>query len=276
MSAHTVSAYRSDLELIGNRLIDRGIESWLQADGPALQSALNSTRHTGSSVATLRRRRSALRALYRYLHEGGRCDSDPTDYLELPRLPRRLPRGVEIDAVMRLMQPLHPDDAREIRNLAMFELMYSSGLRLSELTGLDINDVRPDGVRVLGKGRIEREVPIGDCALKAVRKWLAVRTADAGEPALFTGARGRRINPRTVQQQLSRCAIERGLHHINPHALRHAFATHLLEASGNLRAVQEFLGHRSLSSTQIYTQVDFKHLTRVYDRAHPRSNGDAS
>jgi len=196
-------------------------------------------------------------------------------HVQAPKAPRRLPSTLDADQVASLLA-ISGDDPTTLRDRAILELFYSSGLRLAELVGLNLGDVDAADrtVRVIGKGSKVRVVPVGKHALAALRDWLAVRSelARSGELALFVGRRGERVSPRTVQRHVNEWAKRRGAPTgVHPHMLRHSFATHLLESSGNLRAVQELLGHASLSSTQIYTHVDFQHLAKVYDQAHPRA-----
>ncbi|MFO8153716.1 tyrosine-type recombinase/integrase, partial [Thioalkalivibrio sp.] len=205
----------------------------------------------------------------------GLLESSPAAALRGPRPRRPLPRALDVDqASSAMLQP--SERTLDRRDRAMLELLYSSGLRLSELTGLDLGHLDLAGglVRVLGKGRRERTVPVGRMAGAALRDWLAVRPewAGAAEPALFVSRRGRRLGNRAVQRRLALAGQRAGLgERLHPHRLRHAFASHLLESSGDLRAVQELLGHADLATTQIYTHLDFQHLAQVYDGAHPRA-----
>ncbi len=225
---------------------------------------------------------AAWRGYYRWLARRHLVQVNPVDGIRAPKAPKPLPKALAPDVAVSLMQAA-PDDALGKRDHAMFELLYSSGLRLAELVGLD---ARPgpqaqcwladelDEVTVTGKGRKRRTVPVGHHAAAALRAWLAVRDtiARADETALFVGDRGRRIAPGVVQQRLKRWALQQGVPaNVHPHMLRHSFASHVLQSSGDLRAVQEMLGHASISTTQIYTKLDFQHLAKVYDAAHPRA-----
>ncbi|MGE3775459.1 MAG: tyrosine recombinase XerC [Gammaproteobacteria bacterium] len=276
-SSHTRAAYRRDLAHFARywqahaarhaHAVDthavRGYVAWLHREG------LN-----GRSIA---RALSALRGLYKHEIRHGRLRENPVADVRAPKAPKRLPRTLDVDQTHRLLEAdLPQDDALLLRDLAMWELAYSCGLRVSELVGVDLDalDAREKELRVLGKGRKERVVPVGGKALEAVAVWLPQRATLAAieEPALFVGRRGRRIAVREVQTRLKQWAQRQGLTvPLHPHMLRHSFATHLLEESGDLRAVQELLGHSDIRTTQVYTHLDFKHLARVYDAAHPRA-----
>ena len=230
----------------------------------------------GLSGRSLARALSAWRAFYRFLIEHDRSlAEDPTAGIRAPKSARRLPSALSPDEAAKLVT-ITGDDPLAVRDRALFELAYSSGLRLSELSGLDVGgcDVAGGEVRVLGKGSKERVVPVGAAARDALARWLAMRGAHAasGVTAMFTGRGGRRLSPRSIQQRLAEWAIRQGLsRHVHPHMLRHSFASHVLQSSGDLRAVQEMLGHASIASTQVYTHLDFQALAKVYDAAHPRA-----
>ena len=229
----------------------------------------------GLSGVSLRRKLSAWRAFYRFARERDpRRRDDPCSGLRAPKAPRRLPAALSPDEASRLVA-IEGDGALEVRDRALFELAYSSGLRLSELASLDVAGLdRAQGeVRVMGKGSKERVVPVGEAALAALSAWLAVRAAlvSSGETALFVGSAGRRLSPRAIQKRLAQRAATGLSRHVHPHMLRHSVASHVLQSSGDLRAVQEMLGHASIASTQVYTHLDFQALARVYDAAHPRA-----
>ena len=229
----------------------------------------------GLEGRTLARALSAWRTFYRYLARDHGLTHNPFQGIRSPKAPKRLPKALSPDEVARLVD-LPGDEPMTIRDRAMFELFYSSGLRLSELTGVRLGDVDfQDGtVRVTGKGNKTRVVPVGDLAQRALRDWLAVRTglATPEQPTLFVGTGGRPVTPRTVQRRLETWALRQGLtQHVHPHMLRHSFASHVLQSSGDLRAVQEMLGHSSISTTQVYTHLDYQYLARIYDAAHPRA-----
>jgi integrase/recombinase XerC len=230
----------------------------------------------GLSGRSLARVLSGWRAFYRFvLERDPRLKDNPCGGLRAPKAVRRLPSALSPDQASHLVA-IEGDDALAVRDRALFELAYSSGLRLSELAGLDLGavDLITGEVRVWGKGAKERIVPVGRAARDAIRVWLAARAGlPHGDPhALFVARSGRRISPRAIESRLATWAIKRGLtQHVHPHMLRHSFASHVLQSSGDLRAVQEMLGHASIASTQVYTHLDFQYLAKVYDQAHPRA-----
>jgi integrase/recombinase XerC len=271
LSPHTVAAYGRDLE----RLRAGFAGAWQDLDPAALRRIAAGMARLGRNPRSVQRFLSAVRSFGRWAVREGLLESSPAAALRGPRPRRPLPRGLDVDQAARAMQ--QPSDRiLDLRDRAMLELLYSSGLRLSELTGLDLGNVDLEGglVRVLGKGRRERTVPVGRMARLALRDWLAVRLewARPEELALFVSQRGRRLGNRAVQSRLALAGQRVGLaERLHPHRLRHAFASHLLESSGDLRAVQELLGHADLATTQIYTHLNFQHLAQVYDGAHPRA-----
>jgi integrase/recombinase XerC len=229
----------------------------------------------GITGRSLQRALSAIRGFYGWLEEIGQVERNPARGVRAPKGPRRLPAPLDVDQAQRLME-IRASGPLAVRDRAILELLYSSGLRVSELVGLDLNDLdlREAEVTVLGKGQKRRIVPVGRYASAALREWLACRGALAapGVEALFLNRRGARLGVRSVQGRVARQALAQGLDsHVHPHRLRHSFASHLLESSGDLRAVQELLGHADIRSTQVYTHLDFQHLARVYDSAHPRA-----
>ena len=274
LSEHTVRAYRRDLECMTAWLGERG-GALDGLDEQDVRLYLAWRHRNGAGGKTLQRELASLRSYYRWLLREGRAKSNPAIGVRAPKSPRRLPATLDADQLCGLLDAVD-DDPLAIRDAAMIELFYSSGLRLAELVSVNLGDIdMADGeLSVLGKGAKTRRVPVGRKAREAVGRWLQARglMAAPGEPALFVSSRGGRIHPRTVQQRLARWAEQqgaaRGLH---PHLLRHSFATHLLESSGDLRAVQELLGHADIGTTQIYTHLDFQHLAQVYDQAHPRA-----
>lgn len=271
LSVHTVSAYGRDLD----RLRAGFTGDWEDLDPAVLRRIAAGLARAGRNPRSIQRFLSAARSFGRWAVREGLLESSPAAALRGPRPRRPLPRALDVDqASSAMLQP--SERTLDRRDRAMLELLYSSGLRLSELTGLDLGHLDLAGglVRVLGKGRRERTVPVGRMAGAALRDWLAVRPewAGAAEPALFVSRRGRRLGNRAVQRRLALAGQRAGLgERLHPHRLRHAFASHLLESSGDLRAVQELLGHADLATTQIYTHLDFQHLAQVYDGAHPRA-----
>lgn len=271
-SAHTRTAYLRDVEALAHRIN----QSLARIDGRELRRVLGSLHAQGLSGRSLARMLSAWRAFYRFLLEtDARVKANPCAHLRAPKAAKRLPASLNPDEVRQLMESA--DEAPlDLRDRAMFELFYSSGLRLSELVGADLTsiDLVQGEVRVWGKGAKERIVPLGQKAAEALRAWLAARAlwVDTQEGALFVSPSGKRLSPRSVQARLKKRAIKQGLpQHVHPHMLRHSFASHVLQSSGDLRAVQEMLGHASIASTQVYTHLDFQYLAKIYDAAHPRA-----
>ncbi|BAZ92708.1 tyrosine recombinase XerC [Thiohalobacter thiocyanaticus] len=275
LSGHTLSNYRRDLRALVDYLREQDGLDWDRLSAHELRAFAAREHRRGLGGRSIQRRLSAARGLFEFLIRQGRLTHNPARDIRAPRSPRRLPAVLDVDRMSQLLQPAG-EDPLERRDQAMLELIYSSGLRLAELVGLDCNDLdlRDALVSVTGKGNRSRVLPVGRQARTALARWLEVRTelAAPDEPALFVSRRGSRLTPRSVQQRLDRRARARGLPgRVHPHMLRHAFASHLLESSGDLRAVQELLGHADISTTQIYTHLDFQHLAEVYDQAHPRA-----
>lgn len=276
LSANTRKAYARDLRAFQIHASHLGVTEWAEVDDGLVRHWLASRHAQGLSPRSLQRALSALRLVFRTLLEAGCCDRDPCAGLKAPRAPRLLPRALDVDAVQGLLEQA-PEGTLGLRDRTMFELAYSCGLRVSELVGVRLEDL--DGgsgwVRVIGKRDKERQVPVGETALRWIGRWLPVRAMWLGarrSPWLFISAAGEPLTPRTVQRRLRDWATRAGLPQtVHPHMLRHSFASHMLESSGDLRAVQELLGHADISSTQIYTRLDFQHLAKVYDAAHPRA-----
>ena len=271
--AHTRDAYLRDLRQLAAQAGETPLPDLTRAQLARMLATLHGRGLSGRSLA---RMLSAWRAFHRYVNDrDGTHREDPSVGLKPPKSPRNLPSALSPDEAVQLVN-VAGSDAWGKRDHALFELAYSSGLRLSELAGLDVDrlDLVTGEVRVWGKGAKERIVPVGAAALSALSTWLGERAAIPGvdERALFVGARGKRIAPRQIQRRLASLAIERGINrHVHPHMLRHSFASHVLQSSGDLRAVQEMLGHASIASTQVYTHLDFQALAKVYDAAHPRA-----
>lgn len=272
-SPHTLKAYRSDLEALLELVGDADARSLqpFQLRRQAMQ-----LHGRGLAPRSLARTLSAWRAWYRWLARRGEIERNPCDGLRAPKQGRRLPKALSVDQTKALLEAPADTDL-EIRDQAMFELFYSSGLRLSELASLDLQgglDLTAGEVTVTGKRGKTRIVPVGDKGVAALHRWLARREAVArpGEPALFVSNRGGRLTPRSIERRLEQWALRSGCEvHVHPHMLRHSFASHVLQSSGDLRAVQEMLGHANIGTTQIYTHLDFQHLAKVYDAAHPRA-----
>jgi integrase/recombinase XerC len=275
LSLPTRKAYRRDLNVLLDFCDLETINHWDELDGHRLRGFVAWRHRRGIGGRTLQRNLSAIRAFYRYLLASGAVSLNPVQGILPPKSPRNLPKVMDADQTAQLVE-IKDNDILAIRDKAILELMYSSGLRLAELVGLDLAniDFSDAVVTVTGKGKKTRSIPVGRHALKALKKWLKSRQAlvDADETAVFVSRRGKRIGPRSIQQRLKQWAIRQGLaNHVHPHMLRHSFASHLLESSGDLRAVQELLGHADISTTQVYTHLDFQHLAKVYDAAHPRA-----
>ena len=272
LSPHTLQAYRRDALLLAAFCGERGIE---RAGTAEIRRFVATLHGRGLSPRSLARVLSSWRGLYDWLARNRAVASNPCAGVRAPRAPRRLPETLSPDEAVALVSREDPTPLGR-RDRALFELAYSSGLRVSELTGLDVGavDAATGEARVLGKGSKTRIVPVGGPALAAIAAWLPerARLARPGEAALFVGSSGRRLTPREVQRRIKRWAAAAGISvDVHPHMLRHSFASHVLQSSGDLRAVQEMLGHASIASTQVYTHLDFQHLAKVYDAAHPRA-----
>ncbi|WP_104202978.1 tyrosine recombinase XerC [Billgrantia saliphila] len=273
-SPATVSAYRRDLEALAEFLETRGVDDGALLDTGLLRRFLGAERSRGLAPRSLARRRAAVSHFARHLVENGRLGHNPAELVPTPRQPAHLPKPLDVDQLSQLLDTPHDGSPLAVRDQAMLELFYSSGLRLAELAGLDLGDLDSRRVRVVGKGGKPRQVPVGRSARGALEAWLASRSALAapGEAALFVGSRGQRLGHRAIQKRMAEVARRRGLpEHLHPHRLRHSFASHLLESSQDLRAVQELLGHANLATTQVYTKLDWQHLAATYDAAHPRA-----
>ncbi|TFH85332.1 tyrosine recombinase XerC [Billgrantia azerbaijanica] len=274
VSPATLSAYRRDLTAFADFLAAQGMHTPDALDTALVRRFLGAERARGLAPRSLARRRAAVSRLAAFLVAQGVLDHNPVALVPTPRQPAHLPKPLDADQLARFLDTPHDDTPLARRDQAMLELFYSSGLRLAELAGLDLGEVQPQRVRVIGKGGKPRQVPVGRRARQALAAWQAVRgqLADDDEPALFVGARGRRLGHRAIQKRLVALAQHRGLaEHLHPHRLRHSFASHLLESSQDLRAVQELLGHAHLATTQVYTRLDWQHLAESYDAAHPRA-----
>ncbi|MCF6353614.1 MAG: tyrosine recombinase XerC [Candidatus Polarisedimenticolaceae bacterium] len=275
LSPHTLSNYRRDLQRLREWSLAQGLSAWPDLKPHHVRNFIATRHRQGIAGSSLQRELSSLRTLFRYLQREKQVDSCPAQGVRPPKSQRKLPRVMDADQLGRLLdQP--SKEPLTIRDLAMMELFYSSGLRLSELVSLNLADIdlHDAMVEVTGKGERTRRLPVGEKARHSLERWLTVRSgmAPPEELALFISQRGKRISPRTVQQRLHKRAQEEGTSTtIHPHMLRHTFASHLLESSGDLRTVQELLGHADISTTQIYTHLDFQHLAKVYDAAHPRA-----
>ena len=274
VSLHTLDGYRRDL-LKALQFCERSqIGEWAQLDSSRLRQLVAELHRKGQSSRSLARLLSAVRGLYAHLNRIGRCSSDPSSGLSAPKGERRLPRALDADRAMQLLDGGVEDDFIARRDQAILELFYSSGLRLSELVSLNLTqlDLASGLVQVIGKGNKARVLPVGRKAIEAIQAWLPLRGAvGPQDDALFVGRQGRRLGARAVQQRVSQAGVRELGQHLHPHMLRHSFASHMLESSQDLRAVQELLGHADIATTQVYTHLDFQHLAKVYDSAHPRA-----
>jgi integrase/recombinase XerC len=275
-SEHTIKSYQRDLKHLSRYCSDKGIAQWSDLQHTDIRSHIAGRHRKGLSSKSLQRELSAIRSFYNYLLKKAQVCVNPAQPIQAPKQARKLPKTLDVDQLAGLLDA-GASSLLEIRDLAMFELFYSSGLRLSELSALNLTDLDlPDNTLTvrIGKGGKSRVLPVGSKAVKAIENWLtqrAVKTA-ASEPALFISTRGTRLGQRSIELRLERWCKKKGIaEHIHPHMLRHSFASHLLESSQDLRAVQELLGHSNISTTQIYTHLDFQHLAEIYDKAHPRA-----
>jgi integrase/recombinase XerC len=279
LSAHTDVSYRNDLQRFVAYCDRNQLRDWRGVDSQHVRMFAAAEFRQGCSPRTIQRRLSALRSFFNFQLRERALDANPAVGVQAPKARKRLPETMDVDLMTRLLE-FRTDTQLSVRDKAIMELFYSSGLRLSELVGLNLVDVdRGDRtVRVLGKGSKTRVVPVGRHALDAIARWLKERAALAasGEPALFVSSRGTRLGPRAIQKRIAGWAQRQGLgRHVHPHMFRHSFATHLLESSQDLRGVQELLGHANISTTQVYTHLDFQHLAKIYDAAHPRARRKA-
>ncbi len=275
LSPLTCKHYRRDLEALAGWCNQNGIARWQDLDSGYLRSFAAACHRQGLGGKSIQRRLSAVRSFFRYLLREKAVRKNPVNGVSAPKAPKRLPGNLDADTMARLLD-IKDEGPLVDRDRAMLELLYSSGLRLAELTDLDTGDIDLNDrtVRVTGKGSKDRVVPVGRHARKAIDAWLGARAglAAAGERALFVSTRGTRLGQRAVQARVKHWARRQGIDaRVHTHLFRHSFATHLLESSQDLRGVQELLGHASISTTQVYTHLDFQHLARIYDQTHPRA-----
>jgi integrase/recombinase XerC len=280
LSVHTGAAYSRDLSALSSWCQTQGIHDWATLDHGHVRAFCARIHAAGLGPRSIQRRLSAIRSFFVYLQREGLAIHNPAVDVRAPKMPRRLPRTVDADQMARLLDgpstTQGDTDALLTRDMAIMELLYSSGLRLAELVSLDMSalDLTDRTVRVHGKGNKTRIVPVGKKAVSALRSWYAQRAglAKPDEAAVFITSTGRRLGARAIQLRLKQIAQKQGLPvKLHPHLFRHSFATHMLESSHDLRGVQELLGHADISTTQVYTHLDFQHLANVYDSAHPRA-----
>ena len=274
-SSHTCQAYQKDLAEFLEFAEHRTIKDWHKVHSQDIRMYVAELHRAEQSPRSIQRKLSSLRSFFRFLMREGVVQNNPAEGVKTPKVGKALPKVLDVDQVQGLLNT-QSDDILTVRDLAMLELFYGCGLRLSELASLDILDIdfNENTVRVIGKGSKTRILPLGKHAKQAIEHWLQLRSMwlKQDQRALFLSKQGRRLANRSIQARLKFWAEKAGLGtSLHPHRLRHSFASHLLESSGDIRAVQELLGHANLSTTQIYTHLDFQHLAQVYDKAHPRA-----
>ncbi len=279
LSVHTGSAYAHDLADFNTWRSQHALEHWHHIDNQHIRQFAAAEHRRGIAPRSIQRRLSTLRSFFNYLIRESQLKSNPALAVRAPKAARRLPVTLDADQMTQLLT-FRADAELDKRDKAIMELFYSSGLRLSELAGLNLSDVdlADRTVRVLGKGSKTRLLPIGRYALTALQEWLQERSllVKGEHDAVFISQQGKRLTPRAIQLRVATRAKQQGLgQHVHPHMFRHSFASHLLESSQDLRGVQELLGHANISTTQVYTHLDFQHLAKVYDAAHPRSRRKA-
>jgi integrase/recombinase XerC len=279
-SQHTLNGYKRDLQKLSNYLSDQEIDKWKLVKEHDLRTFVNSERRRGLSPRSIQRILSSCRTFFEFLLTEGQIKLSPAQNISSPKLAQLLPKAMDADLVQKLLD-FKAKGMIEVRDKALAELLYSSGLRLSEICKLNMEDLdtQERTCVVSGKGNKTRIVPVGKKAIQAIRDWFMYRSElkqskATSTNAIFLNNKGNRISPRSIQLRLEKLCLMRGLPGINPHMLRHSFASHVLESSGDLRAVQEMLGHSDIGTTQIYTKLDFQHLSKVYDKAHPRAKKD--
>lgn len=275
-SEHTLSAYQSDLRQFSDYCQQQDIQEWQAVNTKHIRAYIAKLHKTEAAPKTIRRKLSAIRSFLRFLQTQQVLSQNPAQYVKTPKLAKTLPKIMDVDQMQGLLDA-GAESWLEIRDVAIFELFYSSGLRLSELTLLDLTDLDLTGqtVRIRhGKGDKQRDLPIGSKACKAITVWLSyrVKLVKPDETAVFISKQGTRISQRNIELRLKQWCLKKQIpNNIHPHMLRHCFASHFLESSQDLRAVQEMLGHSSIATTQIYTHLDFQHLANIYDKTHPRA-----
>lgn len=273
LSEHTLSNYQRDLLQLLRYCQEQEL-NWPELENSHIRRFISRQHQRGLAPKSLARQLSSIRSFYRFLNREDHCQQNPALGVSAPKAAKKLPKVLDVDQLQQLLdQPA--ENPLECRDLAMLELFYSSGLRLAELVSLNLTDIdfRDGSLRVTGKGQKTRILPVGRKAIKALDSWLTAREqlASFEQNALFVSKQGKRLSERSVQLRLKKWGLSHDQGQLHPHQLRHSFASHMLEASGDLRAVQELLGHADISTTQIYTHLDFQHLAEVYDNSHPRA-----
>jgi|TARA_B100001093_G_scaffold515210_1_gene591028 integrase/recombinase XerC len=273
LSANTASSYKRDLIKLSTFLESLKISSYSNISNETCTGWIGSLYASNNNPRSIQRHLSSAKGFFKFLKKNYLIDTSPFELINAPKTPSHLPDVLSPEDVEQLLN-FKPCDALEIRDLAIVELMYSSGLRVSETANINLDDFEEEMtfLRVLGKGSKTRLVPLGRYAVNAINNWVKERSKYSEESsALFINLKGSRLSVRSIQLRLKRLATKQGLPPVHPHMLRHSFATHMLESSGDLRTIQELLGHSSLSTTQIYTKLDYQHLVKIYDKAHPRA-----
>ena len=273
LSANTASSYKRDLVKLSTFLESLKISSYSNISNETCTGWIGSLYASNNNPRSIQRHLSSAKGFFKFLKKNYLIDTSPFELINAPKTPSHLPDVLSPEDVEQLLN-FKPCDALEIRDLAIVELMYSSGLRVSETANINLDDFEEEMtfLRVLGKGSKTRLVPLGRYAVNAINNWVKERSKYSEESsALFINLKGSRLSVRSIQLRLKRLATKQGLPPVHPHMLRHSFATHMLESSGDLRTIQELLGHSSLSTTQIYTKLDYQHLVKIYDKAHPRA-----
>lgn len=273
LSANTASSYKRDLIKLSTFLESLKISSYSNISDETCTGWIGSLYASNNNPRSIQRHLSSAKGFFKFLKKNYLIDTSPFELINAPKTPSHLPDVLSPEDVEQLLN-FKPCDALEIRDLAIVELMYSSGLRVSETANINLDDFEEEMtfLRVLGKGSKTRLVPLGRYAVNAINNWIKERSKYSEESsALFINLKGSRLSVRSIQLRLKRLATKQGLPPVHPHMLRHSFATHMLESSGDLRTIQELLGHSSLSTTQIYTKLDYQHLVKIYDKAHPRA-----
>ena len=273
LSENTSKSYERDLKKLDSFLKDLNISNYSQINVETCSAWIGNLYSQNNNPRSIQRHLSSAKGFFRFLKKNNLIDSSPFDLVTAPKSSSTLPEVLSPEDVEQLLN-FKPTNMIEIRDMAIVELMYSSGLRVSETVNININDFEENKsfLRVLGKGAKTRLVPMGRFAINAINDWLKERDKiQSNTDALFLNAKGTRLTVRSIQLRLKKMAVKQGLPPIHPHMLRHSFATHMLESSGDLRTIQELLGHSSLSTTQIYTKLDYQHLAKIYDQSHPRA-----
>ena len=273
LSPNTANSYKRDLLKLSSYMESLGIASYSKITDDIGTGWIGSLFSSNNNPRSIQRHLSSAKGFFKFLKKNSIIESSPFELVNAPKSPQHLPDVLSPEDVEQLLS-LKPMDVLEIRDLAIVELMYSSGLRVSETANIDLNDFEEEMsfLRVLGKGSKTRIVPLGRYAINAIQNWIKEREKYSEKSkALFINLKGSRLSVRSIQLRLKRLALKQGLPPVNPHMLRHSFATHMLESSGDLRTIQELLGHSSLSTTQIYTKLDYQYLVKIYDKAHPRA-----